>query len=114
MKRCNYAVKYCTKNNEHDFGIIKYFIKINDKILVSINKLEIVGNLINHIKKRTSTALIGLKRSGLFNRFFSDVVEIDNMFFIESYQLVSQCIIARTEESNKYFISEYTINNEHE
>ena len=49
-----------------------------------------------------SPDLNDLKRIGLFNRFFSDVVEKENMYFIESNQLVSQCIIARTEEPNNF------------
>ena len=79
-----------------------------------MNKLEIVVNIINIIKGRTSTALIDLKRSGIFKEFFSDVVEIDNFFFIEVSQLVSKCVIARTYNPNKYFISEFTIENEHD
>ena len=31
-KRCDYAIKYIGKNDLFEFGMIKYFIKINDKV----------------------------------------------------------------------------------
>jgi hypothetical protein len=61
-KRCNYAVKLRDNNNLFVFGFIKYFIKINNIILVAVTKLKIIGNIIDKIGGRTSNALIGLKK----------------------------------------------------
>jgi hypothetical protein len=114
-KRCNYAVKLRDNNNLFVFGFIKYFIKINNIILVAVTKLKIIGNIIDKIGGRTSNALIGLKNSGVFNQFFSDVKEIkDELFFFDSSKLISKCILLKTNKANKYLISEFIIGDEHE
>ncbi len=114
-KRCNYAVKFRGNNNLFEFGFIKYFLKIDNRVLVAVTKLKIIGNIIDKIGGRTSNALIGLKNSGVFNQFFSDVKETkDVLFFYDSSKLVSKCILLKTNKANKYLISEFIINDEHE
>ena len=63
------------------FGFIQYFLKIDKKLFIAINKLEILGNIINNIKGRASNVLNALKHSGVF---FSYVSEINNTCQIES------------------------------
>ena len=113
-KRCNYAVKYRGENNLFEFGIIKYFLKINNLVLVAVNNFKIVGNIITKIGGRTSNALIGIKNSGVFNRFFAEVKEINNIIFIDAKKLNSKCILGRTEKKDTYLISEFIIDDEHE
>ena len=60
-KRCNYAVKDKTDNNSFKFGLVKCFLQINDRVLVAITELKIIGNIIDKIGGRTSNALIYLK-----------------------------------------------------
>ena len=45
IKLCYYAVRYHNQHNLFNFGIIKFFVKINERVVVYINKLEIVGNI---------------------------------------------------------------------
>ena len=57
-------------------------------------KLKIIGNIIDKIGGRTSNVLIGIKNSGVFNQFFSDVKEIkDELFFYNASKLISKCIL---------------------
>ena len=64
---------------------------------------------------RTSNALIGIKNSGVFNKFFSNVKELkDSLSFIDVKQLSSKCIIKHTPDSDKYLISEFIILDEHD
>ena len=71
--------------------------------------------MIDKIGGRTSNALIGIKNSGVFNQFFSEFNEIkDSVDFIESTKLLSKCILLKTSSPNKYLISEFIIENEHE
>ena len=53
-KRCNYAVKYLGKNDMFEFGMIKYFLKIDNIVLVAVSQFKIVGNIIDKICGRTS------------------------------------------------------------
>ena len=55
--------------------MIKYFIKINDKVLVAVTQFKTVGNIIDKIGGRTSNALTGIKNSGVFNQFYSEIKE---------------------------------------
>jgi hypothetical protein len=114
-KRCNYAVKYLGKNDMFEFGMIKYFLKIDNKVLVAVSQFKIVGNIIDKIGGRTSNALIGIKNSGVFEQFYSDIKEIkDKMSYIETSKLISKCIVSKTSVLNKFLISEFIIENEHE
>ena len=45
IKLCYYAVRYHNQHNFFNIGIIKFFVKINERVVVYINKLEIVGNI---------------------------------------------------------------------
>jgi len=65
-------------------------------------------------KTRTITAHFGLKMSGIFNNFFSDVIEIKNSFFKWSKPAGYQSIFARTDIPDNYFVSEFTIDNDHD
>ena len=49
---------------------------INSRVLIAITQFKIVGDIINKIGGRTSNALIGIKNSGVFNQFYSDIKEI--------------------------------------
>ena len=69
-KRCNFAVKYLNNNNTFEFGLIRYFVKINNQILVAISNFKIVNNIITRISCRTSMALIGIKNSGVIKLIF--------------------------------------------
>ena len=69
-KRCNFAVKYLYNNNTFEFGLIRYFVKINNQILVAISNFKIVNNIITRISCRTSMALIGIKNSGVIKLIF--------------------------------------------
>ena len=44
--------------------MVKYFFQINDRVLVAITELKVIGNIIHKIGCRTSNALIGIKNSG--------------------------------------------------
>jgi hypothetical protein len=113
-KRCNYAVKYLEKNDMFEFGMIKYFLKIDNIVLVAVIQFKIVGNIIDNISGRTSIAL-GIKNSGVFKQFYSDIKEIkDKMSFIETSKLLSKCKVSKTSVFNKYLISKFIIENEHE
>ena len=71
--------------------------------------------MIDKIGGRTSNALIGIKNSGVFNQFYSEIKEIkDSVDFIESIKLLPKCISLKTSSPNKYLISEFIIENEHE
>jgi hypothetical protein len=59
-----------------DFGMIKYYLKINSRVLIAIIQFKIVRNVINKIGGRTSNALIGIKNSGVLNQFYSDLKEL--------------------------------------
>ncbi len=88
---------------------------INNRVLVAITQLEIIGNIIDKIGGRTSNALIGIKNSGVFNQFFSEVKEIKkSLIFICIKQLSSKCIIKRSPDGDKYLISEFIISDEHD
>jgi hypothetical protein len=114
-KRCNYAVKYRADNDLFEFGMIKYFLKINGRVLIALTQFKIVGNIINKIGGRTSNALIGIKNSGVFNQFYSDIKEIkDSLIIIDATKLISKCIFSTTTISKKYLISKFIIENEHE
>jgi hypothetical protein len=66
--------------------VIKYFIrlKIDNIVLVAVSQLKMVSNIIDKIDGRTSNALIGIKNSGVFEQFYSDIKEIkDKMSNIE-------------------------------
>ena len=56
--------------------MIKYFININDIVFAAVTQFKTVGNIIDKIGGRTSNALIGLKNSGVFNQFYSEIKEI--------------------------------------
>jgi hypothetical protein len=114
-KRCNYAVKYLGKNDMFEFGMIKYFLKIDNIVLVAVSQFKKVGNIIDKIGGRTSNALIGIKNSGIFEQFYSDIKEIkDKMSYIETSKLISKCIVSKKSVLNKFLISEFIIENEHE
>ena len=90
--------------------MVKYFFQINDRVLVAITELKIIGNIIHKIGCRTSNALIGIENSGVFNQFFSEVKEIKNsLSYIDVKQLSSKCIINRKSVEDKYLISEFII-----
>ena len=111
-KRCNYVVKFRGKSGLFEFGMIKYFISINDIVFAAVTQFKTVGNIIDKIAGRTSNALIGIKNSGVFNQFFSEIKEIkDSVDFIESTKLLSKCILIKTSSPNKYLISELIIEN---
>jgi hypothetical protein len=66
--------------------VIKYFIrlKIDNIVLVAVSQLKMVSNIIDKIGGRTRNALIGIKNSGVFEQFYSDIKEIkDKMSNIE-------------------------------
>ncbi len=97
-----------------EFGMIKYFLKIDNIVLVAVIQFKIVGNIIDNISGRTSIAL-GIKNSGVFKQFYSDIKEIkDKMSFIETSKLLSKCKVSKTSVFNKYLISKFIIENEHE
>ena len=52
-----------------EFGMIKYFFKIDNIVLVAVSQFKIVGNIMDKIRGRTSIALIGIKNSGVSNSF---------------------------------------------
>ncbi len=98
-----------------EFGMIKYFLKIDNIVLVAVSQFKIVGNIIDKIGGRASNALIGIKNSGVFEQFYSDIKEIkDKMSFIETSKLLSKWIVSKTSVLNKFLISEFIIENEHE
>ena len=91
--------------------MIKYFIKINDIVLAAVTQFKTMVK----IGGRTSNPLIGIKNSGVFNQFFSEIKEIKySIDFIESSKLLSKCNLLKTSCPNKYLISEFLIENEHE
>ena len=96
-KRCNYAVKYKTDNNTFKFGMIKYFLQINKKVLGAITELKVIEkNLIKLLAEPVMLVLVSKTRECLIS-FFSDVREIKNNFsFINLIQLSSKCIKKRT------------------
>ena len=55
---------------------LRYFFKINRRVLIAITQFKILGNIINKIGGRTSNALIGIKHSGVFDQFYSDIKEL--------------------------------------
>jgi hypothetical protein len=75
-KRCNNAVKFLGKNYMFEFGMIKYFLKIDNIVLCAVSQFKIVGNIIKKVSGRTSNALFGGKNSGVFEQFYSDIKEI--------------------------------------
>ena len=83
-------------------------------VLVAVCNFNIVGKSITKIDGRTSIALIRLKNSGVFNQFFAEVIETNELNYIEISSLVSKCILGHTKNSNIYLISEFNIDNEHE
>ena len=74
-----------------------------------------MGNIIDKIGGRTRNAFIGIKNSGVFEKFYSDLKEInDKMSKIEKSKLISKCIVSKTSVLKKFLISEFIIENEHE
>ena len=103
------------ENDLFEFGMIKYFININDKVLVAVTQFKTVGDIIDKIGGRTSNALIGIKNSGVFNQFYSEIKEInESTYFIEPSQLLSKCILLKTSTPDKYLISKFIIENDYE
>ena len=49
--------------------MIKYFLKIDNKVFVAVSQFKIVGNIIDKIGGRKRNALKGLKTSGVFEQF---------------------------------------------
>ena len=96
------------------FGKIKYFVKINNLVLVAVCNFNIVGKSITKIDGRTSIALIRLKNSGVFNQFFAEVIETKELNYIEISSFGSECILGYTKNANIYLISEFIIDIEHE
>jgi hypothetical protein len=77
--------------------MIKYFLKIDNKVFVAVSQFKKVGNIVDKIGGRTSNALIGIKNSGVFEQFYSDIKEIkDKMSYIETSKLISKCIVSKT------------------
>ena len=76
-----------------EFGMIKYFSKINNLVLVAVSRFKIVGNIIDKIGGRTSNTIIGIKNSGVFEQFYSDIKEIKDkcltLKHLKSYQVFS-------------------------
>jgi hypothetical protein len=74
------------------FGMIKYFLKIDNKVFVAVSQFKIVGNIIDKIGGRTSNALSGIKNSGVFEQFYSNIKEIKDkcltLKHLNSYQSV--------------------------
>jgi hypothetical protein len=69
-----------------------------------------VGNIIDKIGGKTSNTLIGIKNSGVFEQFYSDIKEIkDKMTYIETSKFMSKCIVSKTSVLNKFLISEFII-----
>ena len=113
-RRCNYAIKYQGISNLFDFGLIKYFVKINNLVLVAVSSFKIFGNSLTKIGGRTSMALTRLKNSSVFNQIFAEVIETNDHLFIETSRLVSKCILGKNTNSNIYLLSEFIIEDEHE
>ncbi len=65
--------------------------------------------------KHKNLGFISIKKSGVFNQFFSEVKELkNNLFFIDVTQVSSKCILKHTPIDNKYLISEFIISDEHD
>jgi hypothetical protein len=109
-----FAIRYRNKSGSFEYGIIKYFVNINNFFLVAINKFEIIGNSVTNIDGRTCRGVVTLKKKGVFNQFFSEVREVNKLLFIDALNIISKCIIGRTNKENVYLITEFTIENEHE
>ncbi len=45
-----------------DFGMIKYFLKINSRVLIALTQFKIVRNIINKIGGRTNNAQIYFRK----------------------------------------------------
>jgi uncharacterized protein YlbG (UPF0298 family) len=108
------AVKYLGKNDMFDFGMIYYFLKIENIVLVAFSQFKI-NNIIDKIGGRSRNAFIRIKNSVVFEQFYSDLTEInDKMSKIEKSKLISKCIVSKTSVLKKFLISEFIIENEHE
>ena len=46
----------------------------------------------SNIGVRTSVALTNIRNTGLFDKYFCDCIEINDLFFIHSSQVKSKCL----------------------
>ena len=107
----NYFISFKECETIH-FGIIKYFLQISDIVFVAINELKVGSNLYKNCY-RTSNDLQSIKKTGLFDKFICECLEINKLIFINSNQILGKCI-AKKEYNSLYFISEMHTITEHD
>jgi hypothetical protein len=110
-RRCNYVVRFKGENLVN-YGLIKYFFKVNGAFFVALNELEIIENITNKIKGRACEALMSLKNSGSLNRFFSVVQLKNRLIFISPMEILTKCVVSK-ESNGKFLISQFDLENDY-
>lgn len=109
----SYVIKYKI-GNSFCFGIISYFIEIENFFYVVLNPLLLIKTcLFDDIRVRVPDNLQGLKKNKIFDNFFSVCEKTEDLLIINSNDILSKCIIY--EESDKiYYITEFLNEDEHD
>ncbi len=110
-RRCNYVVRFKGERLVN-YGLIKYFFKVNGAFFVALNELEILENITDKIKGRACGALMSLKNSGSLNRFFSVAQLKNRLIFISPLEILTKCVVSK-ESNGKFLISQFDLENDY-
>lgn len=110
----SYVIKYNVQD-EFNFGLIKYFIQIDDYFYVAVNPFIIKNNcFIKDVKVRLPDNLKELKIKGYFENHFFICQKTDHFYLINSKDIISKCISYEFSDGNEIFVCEYRNEKEHD
>ena len=110
-RRCNYIVKY-KGSSLVNYAYIKYFINIDSAIYVAVLELNIVSNITQNIKGRTSVIISDLKKRGFFNSYFFEVNFSNRFKLLRPEDKICKCLVYELDNGN-FHLSEFEIESDY-
>ena len=110
-RRCSYIVKY-KGSSLVNYAYIKYFINIDSAIYVAVLELNIVSNITQNIKGRTSVIISDLKKRGFFNSYFFEVNFSNRFKLLRPEDIICKCLVYELDNGN-FHLSEFEIESDY-
>ena len=110
-RRCSYIVKY-KGSSLVNYAYIKYFINIDSAIYVAVLELNIVSNITQNIKGRTSIIISDLKKRGIFHSYFFEVNFSNRFKLLRPEDIICKCLVYELDNGN-FHLSEFEIESDY-